>query len=102
MGVWPEVPTGPSPHQIATMLVSRKGRDEEVSCVPLLVPTSLWRYKDLPVQGVQEGKIMHWESGVLPSWPLLSLLTSGKSLHSLGGSSFCACLMEALLGLFKP
>lgn len=61
-----------------------------------------FRYKDLPVQGVQEGKIMHWESGVLPSRPLLSLLTSGASpLHSLG-LSFCACLMEARLGLFKP
>ena len=91
-------PLAPLPPQIATVL-SVQGGGECPLCASFGSLT--FRYKDRPAQGVQDAKTLHWEPRVLPSRPLLSLLTSGKPLHSLG-LSFCACPMEALLGLFRP
>lgn len=92
-------PLAPLPPQIATVLSVQEGEGECPLCASF--GSLAFRYKDRPAQGVQDAKTLQWESGVLPSRPLLSLLTSGKPLHSLG-LSFCACPMEALLGLFRP
>lgn len=92
-------PLAPLPHQIATMRSVQEGEGQCPLCASF--GSLAFRYKDLPAQGVQDGKTLHWESEVLPYRPLLSLLTSGKPLHSLG-LSVCARPMEALLGLFRP
>ena len=92
-------PLAPLPPQIATVLSVQEGKGECPLCASF--DSLAFRYKVRPAQGVQDAKTLHWEPRVLPSRPLLSLLTSGKPLHSLG-LSFCACPMEALLELFRP
>lgn len=94
----PKSPLAPLPHQIATMLSVQEGEGPCPLCASF--GSLAFRYKELPAQGVQDGKITHWESGVLPSQPLWSLLTSGKSPPPSGPQFLC--LMEALLGLFRP
>lgn len=83
----PKSPLAPLPHQIAAMLSVQEGEGPCPLCASF--GSLAFRCKDLPAQGVQDGKIMHWESGVLPSRPLLSLLTSGKSPPLSGPQFLC-------------